>query len=304
MIAALALLVGAVLAGGLAPAALRRLDVRRRDPVPLIVAWLLSMAGVLLATVAGIGLLFLPDHGLGGAMITGAHGCWSAVRHGSPPRTEELAGASGTLLTLAVAARFGFLGRREGRHRARVRAEHVAMLRLAARMDDTSPTTLWLAHDRPLAFSLAGRPGVVVATEGLARRLRADEVAAVLAHERAHLRGHHHVLVTIADVLGAVFSFLRLFGEAPVAMRELVEIAADLVAVRSCGVDAVRSALAMGSDAVDVRLARLGRTAGTPNRVCRAFVCMVAGTVAVLLPFLAGVGLLLAVVTVTCPLTG
>jgi hypothetical protein len=41
-------------------------------------------------------------------------------------------------------------------------------LRLAGRADGN---TLWLAHDRPLAFSLGGTHGVIVATGGLARHL-------------------------------------------------------------------------------------------------------------------------------------
>src|SRR5882757_6899156 len=63
MTPALALLAGAFAAGWLIPDVLRRMNLRRRDPVLLLVAWLISTAGVLLAAGAGVLLLLLPDHG-------------------------------------------------------------------------------------------------------------------------------------------------------------------------------------------------------------------------------------------------
>ena len=89
MIAACALLAGAVAAGWLVPYVLARVDLRRRDPLPLIVAWLVSMAGVLVAAASGVLLLLLPGHGPGPALLTAMHRCWSAIQHGSPPRVEE-----------------------------------------------------------------------------------------------------------------------------------------------------------------------------------------------------------------------
>jgi hypothetical protein len=93
MIAACALLAGAVAAGWLVPRVLARMDLRRRDPLPLIVAWLVSTAGVLVAAASGVSLLLLPDHGPGPALLTAVHRCWSAIQHGSPPRVEEVRGA-------------------------------------------------------------------------------------------------------------------------------------------------------------------------------------------------------------------
>lgn len=313
MTGALALLVGALAAAELVPAVLGRVDVRRRDPLPLIVAWVLSMAGLFLAALAGTVLLFLPTHEPGDSVVAGVHGCWAAMRHGYSPRVEELAGTSAVVIVLAFSYQFASRCWRESHRRSHLRARHLAMLRLAAWMDGESQTTLWLAHHRPLAFSLPGRPGVVVATEGLAEHLPTDAVAAVLEHERAHLRGRHHLLVAITDVLATVFSFLRLFREAPAAIRQLVEIAADISAVRSCGVDAMRSALttvtghgiprvalAMGQDGVDARLDRLNATLPAPNRLGRTAICVLAGSTGLLLPFLAGYGLLNAVLWCIC----
>ncbi len=313
MTVAAALLVSATIAGWLMPRRLGRADLRRRDPLVLIVAWLLSMAGVVFAAVAGVVLLLIPDHGNVGSWVAALHHCWDAVRHGSPPAVESLSGLVGSALIAAMAARLTVVAARAYRSRARRRSEHLSVLRLAARADNGSPTTLWLAHDEPLAFSL-GR--VVVATEGLTRQLPAESVAAVLTHERAHLRGRHHLLIAVTDALRAALPFVPLFRQAPVAMRELVELAADAVAVRFHGAAAVRSALlcvsrqapgaalAMARDAVDVRLARLADPPKVPGRLARTVTCGLAGTVSALAPLFAAVCLLVAIGVATCPISG
>lgn len=318
MIAALALLVGAVAAGWLIPWRLGRMDLRRRDPLPMIVSWLLAMVGVVLAAATGVLLLLLPDHAGSGSLVAELHHCWGAVQHGSPPDVEAFSGVLGGFLLAAAAARLTVIGARICRRRAEAGREHLAVLRVAARVDAGSPMTLWLPHESPLAFSLAGRPGAVVATDGLTRHLTADGVAAVLAHERAHLRGRHHLLVAVVDALSAVLPFVPLFRQAPAAIRKLAELAADVAAVRACGAPAVRAALrsvashdapgvalAMGSDAIDIRLDRLqGSAAAAPGRIRRAATCGATGALMAILPLLTGTALLLTVATVACPLIG
>lgn len=317
MIAALTLLAGAVVAGWFVPDALRRVDLRRRDPLPLIVAWLVSAAGVLLAAATGVLLLLLPDHGPAVSLVAALHSCWSTIRHGSPPRVEEAAGMVGVALLVAFAARLVVVSVRGFRKRHHKRQENLSVLRLVARPVTGPSDILWLAHEQPLAFSMAGRPGVVVATEGLTRHLDPGAVAAVLAHERAHLTGRHHLLVAVADAVRATFPFVPLFREAPRAIRELVELAADIVAARACGPAAVRTALlkvtrhgapstslAMAQDAVALRLARLRRGSRPPGGLRRTVSCGLTAVTAAILPFLAAIGLLISIAIITCPLNG
>jgi Zn-dependent protease with chaperone function len=316
MTVAIALLASAALAGWLAPQRLGRADLRRRDPLVLIVAWLLSMAGVVFAAVAGVVLLLIPSHGNVGTLVANLHYCWDAVQHGSPPEVEALGGVLAAVLVIAMTIRLAVIAVRGFRSRARRRSEHLSVLRLAARTDNGSPATLWLAHDRPLAFSLAGRPGVVVATEGLTKHLEAEGVAAVLAHEHAHLRGRHHLLVAITDALSAALPFVPLFRFAPAAIRELVELAADVVAIRAHGAAAVElaltcvsgqapgGALAMARDAIDVRLARVRDTPMAPGRLRRTLTCGLAGVVAGVTPLVTATTLLIAIGIVTCPISG
>jgi Zn-dependent protease with chaperone function len=315
MTVALALPAGAATAGWFVPYLLRRMDLRRRDPVLLIVAWFVSIMAVLLATAAGVLLLLLPGHGPGAPLLAALHQCWSAVQHGSPPRVEEATGAIGAALLAAFAVRLLAVSVRGIRRRARRRQENLSVLRMVARPTATSADILWLAHERPLAFSMSGRPGVVVVTEGLTRHLAPDAVAAVMAHERAHLSGRHHLLVATADALRTALPFVPLFRAAPHAIRDLVELAADITAVRACGPAAVRSALvkvtghgmpdtalAMAQDAVELRLARLRHGTPPPHGLHRAVSCGLTGITATALPFLTAAGLLLGTALITCPL--
>jgi len=313
MIVALALLAGAAAAAWLIPRGLVVADTRRWDPVLLIVCWLLSMLGVVAAAVAGVALLLTPTHGVLGTMLSAAHDCLNSLQHGAVPSAEETGGVLGIIALLALGARLTVVGVQGVRGRSRIRRRHLSTLRIVGRQDATSATTLWLAHDQPLAFSLAGNPGVVVVTDGLIRHLDPAGVAAVLAHERAHLSGRHHQLVSLVSALRTVLAFLPLFRHAPAAIRELVELAADVSAVRRHGVSAVRAALlgvsgsgvpgmglAMGRDAVEVRLERLDSGTPVPMGPSRVLSCAAAGLTAAVLPLATGATMLFGFGSILC----
>ena len=160
---------------------------------------------------------------------------------------------------------------------------------------------------RPVAFSIGGRRGLIAASYGLCASLDPVAVSATLAHERAHLRGRHQLLVDTADTLAAAFPWVPLFRAAPPALRELVEAAADRAAVRRHGVDAVRTALTvlsevplphpglgMGDTAIDRRLDRLAVGRG-PWAVVTFGRCVAAALAVVLMPTVAALALLLSV---------
>jgi hypothetical protein len=58
-------------------------------------------------------------------------------------------------------------------------------------------------------------------------------LAAVLAHERAHLAGHHHWLVAMARIGHEVLPFLPLMRDAEKQVARLVELHADDAATRA-----------------------------------------------------------------------
>ena len=66
-----------------------------------------------------------------------------------------------------------------------------------------------LHSDQPLAYAVPGRPGHVVVSVGMIRRLDAEERRAMYAHEQAHLTLRHHRYLAVAEVATAALPLLR-----------------------------------------------------------------------------------------------
>lgn len=77
-----------------------------------------------------------------------------------------------------------------------------------------------LPTDEPEAYAVPGRPGHIVVSAGMLRRLDDDERRVLLAHERAHLRRGHHRYVLVADVAAGAVPMLR-------PLRERVRFATE-----------------------------------------------------------------------------
>src|SRR5439155_5067377 len=100
----------------------------------------------------------------------------------------------------------------------------------------------YVASDRPAVYCLPGRRRIVLTT-GALTRLDDRELDAVLAHERAHLSGRHHIVIALAVALQRAFPLVRFFAIAARQVAYLVEIAADDAAVRRAPRLTVASAL-------------------------------------------------------------
>jgi Zn-dependent protease with chaperone function len=68
---------------------------------------------------------------------------------------------------------------------------------------------LVIEDETPMAFAVPGRHPHVVVSTGMLELLEYDERQAMLAHERAHLRHHHHRLITATEVAAAMLPPLR-----------------------------------------------------------------------------------------------
>jgi hypothetical protein len=124
------------------------------------------------------------------------------------------------------------------------RRAHAALLHLAGRRDRTLNATI-LEHEQAASYCLPGRPGRIVVTSRAIELLTADQLGAVLAHERAHLRGHHHLLLTAASALRRAIPGVRLLSDTDREVRRLVELIADDAAAREHGPLNVATALAV-----------------------------------------------------------
>ncbi len=79
-----------------------------------------------------------------------------------------------------------------------------------------------LDSDRPAAFCLPGRRRSVVVTTAALAALSGDELAAVLAHERAHLRGRHHLAAGAARTLDRAFHGVPLSSQGRAEIERLM----------------------------------------------------------------------------------
>lgn len=224
--------------------------IARRLP-PAIAAWLLSVGGLVCAAASGATLAFLGWTLVGQSPGVAADGHWSvpALRsYDLVPR--PVAGVALAAFGLALTAAIVLLVRR-------VRALADAY-RLAGSLA-THGGQLVVADDDTLpACAVPGRPGRIVVSAGLLRRLDATERRALLAHERAHLAHRHHLHSTaVALAAAANPMLLRL----PAAVAFATERWADEDAARHTRRDVVARALrtaAITSRAVAASSAILG----------------------------------------------
>jgi Zn-dependent protease with chaperone function len=88
---------------------------------------------------------------------------------------------------------------------------------------------------RPEAWSLPGPQSRLVVTTAALSRLTDNELAALLSHERGHVRHRHHWLAQGAEALAAGFPGVGVFTAFRDQVGELVELAADDRAARRHG---------------------------------------------------------------------
>lgn len=257
MVAALAVLLGALIVSVTGPAGLDTLERKTRDPGLVLGCWMIAIAGVAASTVLGVVLVLLPGHG---ASVVGLIArCWTSLQHGEVPRLDEFVGATAAMLLIVVAVRLLFVACRDSVRRRRRLRSQLDSLTLVGQPDSSG--VVWVPAAYPAAFSVRARRGTIVATTGL-RHLPASLRSAVLDHERAHLAGRHHVIIAAAEAVAASTPGIPLFRRAPSAVRRLAELAADRAASRRHGPQVVREALVLVAAAGSVPPAEtLGMTA-------------------------------------------
>jgi hypothetical protein len=108
-----------------------------------------------------------------------------------------------------------------------------------------------------------------VVTTGALQRLSNEELAAVLAHERVHVRARHHWLVQSAEALAAGFPGVAVFAAFRDEVGWLVELAADDAAARRHGRMATALALVELNSARGVFDGCQGGLSEVPRRVDR-----------------------------------
>jgi Zn-dependent protease with chaperone function len=129
-----------------------------------------------------------------------------------------------------------------------------------------------LVIDAPqkVAYCVGGRPGTVVITSAAVAALERPHLDAVLAHERAHLAGRHHLLLTATRALATSVPQLRLFTVAHAEVARLLEMCADDCAARRHGPTALLAAIVSLTSPNPIPTTALGATSiGVTARATR-----------------------------------
>lgn len=227
------------------------------------------------------------------------HACavavWNSATHPGVPSTTALGLLAAVLLTHLVrtAASSAASARR-------TRREHRTGLALVGEGSGDHGYTRVPSMHR-FAYCLPGGGGRIVVSSAAERELDDEELAAVLAHERAHLAGRHHALVQITQVIATAVPLASIRAlRAEVAV--LVEMAADDRACRETGREALLTALlrlgapgavtpglAANGAATVARALRLAEPSQRQPLSHRAALCAVAAAL-VITPWLLGAG--------------
>lgn len=226
MIVAAVLAGYAVLAATLGAAALRRAAWPQRAPALGVAAWqALSISTVLAVVLAGLALV-VPVKIVAAGLAELLHACLWALRAEYGPIGGPLVGAAGVAVAVGVTARAVALVAGELLAAARERRRHQALLTPVAR-HDARLGALVVPHQVAAAYCLPGGCRQVVLTSAALAALDDEQLAGVLAHERAHLRGRHHLAVGAATGLRRAFPGVPVFRHAADQIAGLIEMLAD-----------------------------------------------------------------------------
>lgn len=241
----------AVVAATLGHRALRRVTWLDRAPRAGIVAWqALGCSAVLAAGLGGLAA-WLPAWPRATSLAHFLDACATLLRDQYATPGGAITSTAGAALALAVLARVAHAFTRRAVLITRGRAAQRRQLAVLAR-DEAG--LLVLDHDHAAAYCVPGRRNAVVVTSAAMDCLDDAQLAAVMAHEHAHLRGRHDVVVAGTAALADAFPFLPAFRVAATEVARLVELRADDVAARSAGRLPLATAL--------VRLAEASTPAG------------------------------------------
>jgi Zn-dependent protease with chaperone function len=291
-VSALAFTIVALLLSGPVPAMLARASWPMRAPRAAIVLWQsIALAAVLSAFSAGIAIasrLFAPGpDGRPTATIT------SEIEVLGWPMW--LAYVFAFTITLMIGARLFIAVLQVAIATRRRRAHHRMVVDLVGKSQGNHLRILDVKQ--PLAYCLPGVRSRVVVSEGTLKTLSDSEIAAILTHERAHLRARHDLVLEMFTAVHAAFPRFVRSGNALDAVRLLIEMLADDAAVRAAGPTPLAralvacatgrtpsGALAAGGPTTVLRVRRL---CGKPNSRAVAATAYLAAAAVLVVPTLA-----------------
>lgn len=179
--------------------------------------------------------------------------------------------------------------------------EHADAVQIIGRRTDDRGVVV-IGADKPAAYCVSGGGSrAIVVTTAALQLLDPASLDAVLAHERAHMRGRHHQIIAALNALSAALPRLPLMRAAAHTLPALLEMCADDTAARAHGREALlrslfllstgrplpAGAMAAAGTAVLDRMLRLTRPSAAPRWRSREVAAACAIAAASLAPALA-----------------
>ena len=222
-----------IVLGVAGPPVLARLTHGGHAPRSGIAAWLVAIVAFLVSWLA-VGVLVAGD------VLRHWHQTRSLVASCGELLCDLAAGRAGGIAqvtVLAAAAGVVFSGARLTRTIVRLRAKahrHSEAIRLVGQPTADADVYVMQTPERA-AYCVSGRPATIVVTSAAVAALGERELAAVIAHERAHVAGRHLAIVTAMRGVALILPRVRLITRGATEVARLLEMCADDAAAARYG---------------------------------------------------------------------
>lgn len=274
--------------------ALARVSWPNQAPRLAIAVWLALAWSAAASVVLGGVALMVPDARVSSDIAWLLAACEAALRARYAHPGGAVPDTAGAALAATVALRLGWSAAVTLCATARAGRRHRRGLRIVGRPDARLGAVV-VDYGEPAAYCLPGARHPVVLTSAAVRLLDDTQLTAVLAHERAHQAGRHHLLVALAAVPAAAFPFVPALRTAAREVGRLAELAADDAAAACAPRLALAEALlalgtapqgtgALGAGG-STAAARVRRLIAAPAPLSRAAIALGAIAVAGLIAF-------------------
>jgi len=224
------------------PRALARARWTHADPVAALILWqAIGLAGGL--SMAGAGLVYAVA-GLGSNLWSGLAQLGRQALAAEPlagmgvSQVVALGLAVATMMTLGVGLLISLV------RTLAQRARHRDVLALISDPSAELADTRVLDHPEPVAYCLPGTRPVLVVSRGMIQQFGAEELRAVIAHERAHLAQRHDLVMLPFVAWYVALPWLPGTDAARRAVTSLIEMLADDRASETCDRNALATAIA------------------------------------------------------------
>ena len=258
----LALVAFAGLLGILGPRWLMRAAWPTRSPALGMVAWQALTCSVFFSLfLAGITLAVheVPE---GPWLVTWLHVCSALAIDHIGVHSGSILPVLGLVLALFLVGGLVCAAIQIRRSRRRDTARQLELLDLVC-TPHPEPDVVVLHHPTPTVYCLPGPRRRVVVTDGAIAALTEAQMRQVLAHERAHLKAHHHLALGWAEAFAKVLCGRLGSGVAKSRIAELAEMHADDAADESHRVDLATAVLVLAGSSKPVGALGAGGSAAT-----------------------------------------